>query len=107
MPFPTQFPQAAMEHLVQELLGVSTEPLAQLVEDAYDVLGYGLYLGFSGGQVTLARCGQDFADVSAMESAEKADVLKESLHPQAVNAQIPWTTILPIVLDLLKKWLTG
>lgn len=106
MPFPTQFPQAAMEHLVQELLGASSEPVAQLVEDAYDVLGYGCFLGFAGGPMVVGKC--DFAtvaDVDQMCDADKAEVLKEAAHPQAIA--IPWTTILPIVMQLLQKWLSG
>ena len=105
MPFPTQFPQAAMEHLVQELLGGSSEPLAQLVEDAYDVLGYGLHLGFSGGPMALGRCSEQFVSVAGMSNEDKAEVLKHAVHPQATA--IPWGEILAIVMSLLQKWLAG
>lgn len=100
MPFPTQFPQAAMEHLVQELLGAATEPLAQLVEDAYDVLGYGLFLALDSGRASLPMLAH--AEVPESDE-EKAQLFKDALHPQATA--IPWGVILPIILELLKKWL--
>jgi hypothetical protein len=82
MPFPTQFPQSAMQHLVAELTGQGAPPIGQLVEDAYDVLGYGLYLRFgSGGQRTMLKaCGE-------LSHLEKAAVLKEA--PPSARDQCP------------------
>ena len=101
MPFPTQFPQTALEKLVAHLNGTAPLPLRQAIESVYDVIGYGLAIAIP----------PDAEAPPMMVMAELTDEQKyEALHAASrapLAGTIPWATVLPILFELLKRFTGG
>lgn len=97
MPFPQEFPKDAMQGVIHYLRGLGQKDTKKLVEDCYDVLGYGLFLGFGTTHGLIAAT----VPVSLVEKAEAL----EATMLTAAGPNVQWRLIIGIVLDLLKEYL--
>jgi hypothetical protein len=116
MSYPTAFPADQALALAAYLRGASTESLPVLVEDAYDLAGYGLRL-MLGGKPALMKAGHSDAPGSSEEAAEKLTQLAHTAHQEdaaedasgapGARAWSPPGWLVPFALDLIQRLLTA
>jgi hypothetical protein len=111
MPFPTQFPRDPMQHLVAYLLGGSQRSTRLLIEDCYEILGYGLNVALPGDPdepLAMMALAPDSPDDCA---AIFQEAIAGSQAYQSQPISVPWELILPIVSRLLeqlmRRWAGG
>lgn len=96
MGFPRELPREQLTHIIEHIrTGGSGHSVAALIEDCYDVLGYGLFVAF----------GSDHPQpVGALPGSEdQAAILESALVPEGAFASPDWATIAFIVLQLLQE----
>lgn len=97
MGFPKEMPVEAIGHIVDYLRGVSSHTIAEVVEDAYIVLGYGLYLGFGEGH-------PDVFGGTPVESLSQDDqaLALENVLSQGGEKTVDWVLIVSIILQIIQ-----
>lgn len=98
MAFYQTLPYAQVQNIVNHFKGVGDRTVPALIEDAYDVVGYGLYmtLGSSSLHLSACPCPDDrTAQIAVLERACTPDGLS--------GAGFDWNAILAIVLRILNE----
>lgn len=100
MPFVKEVPSAQIGHLFDYMMGRSTEPVAGLIEDAYDVVGYGLFMALGDGHPA-----PKFTAPLPNSRDEQAELLKAATlaHGQNFNWQQFAAIALQLLMELLSK----
>jgi hypothetical protein len=112
MGFPMNPPLQAIDHIIEYLKGNSEHEIGGLVEDAYDILGYGLYLGFGTHESTgrlMATGEPNFAggeEVKNQAVIQELENMKGARKGAAVQTWVlmyVWTLIQKAITDYLNS----
>ncbi len=103
IPYPTD-PFPALGSVIKKLRGDSTVSNAEAVHAGYEVLGCGLSAFYPDSHTHEPK---PFGAAPVKTDKEAADFLDSVMpKPDGVAAiALPWEIIIPLVLDLIRKWL--
>lgn len=113
MGFPMNPPMTAIDHLIEYARGQGDHELGGLIEDAYDVLGYCLFLGFGSHNDPIIRHvntgmpqfagGEVFKQEAFAQELEKLKQVRKGAGPvQSWIVQALWA----MVQQLISEWLS-
>ena len=99
--YPQEFPSECVAALVSYFLGKTPDvEVGELLNHAWNVLGYGLKVGFGGGGLIVGA-----AEVQAMSDSDLANKLQEGTAPGADPKGAFPVWLIPIIWDIIRRLL--
>lgn len=97
--YPTTLPTDAVQVVIDKLRGKDVA-LSLLAKASWNLQGFGMSQLVPGTQVTVMA-----TSWSETELADKLQVLAQPQGRSATAVAIPWEIVLPLLLDLVRRWL--
>ncbi len=99
MGYPRQLPASAIQEIISYFSKTPGVTLQSVIEDAYDVAGFALFMFEGSARPLVATAGPPLNDEQMIA------ILEQALVPNVGAIDIPWALIWTIVKQLIDQWI--
>lgn len=104
MPFPTTFPTSALLRVLEYLRGVGSHSVRDVVEDTYDLLGYGLSVTFQQATIPQMVASASLDTFTDEELAYRLEAIQPSVPAGTQAISVPSWAI-PLIMEVIRRLL--